>query len=71
MNFKTGLLAICLAALAGSFGAGCGSPCDDLDAICGTCPDAFTTAACNSVVAFDDSDLCDQAISTYDAACNN
>ena len=40
MNFKTGFLAICLAAAAGAFGMGCSSPCDDLADICSTCADA-------------------------------
>lgn len=70
MNFKTGFLAICLAAAAGAFGMGCSSPCDDLADICSTCADGIVKAGCDSVVNADDSDLCDAGIEGYDALCN-
>jgi hypothetical protein len=68
MNFKTGLLAICLTALMGSLTVGCGGPCGDLQDTCDACPDDANKGFCQAIVDADDSDACDTAISLYEAA---
>ncbi len=50
--------------------AGCGDPCEDLQAVCDRCQDPNQKAACERSVDDDPDDVCEQNIDSYDSICN-
>lgn len=60
MNLRTGLLAVCFAALMSFLLVSCKSKCSSLSDTCAKCLDVQTKQGCNNVVNAGNSDNCDQ-----------